>query len=255
MGCSHINDDERLIRVTEEAAPEPTGDETVSGTTKNVLIEDFTGQRCSNCPNGTKIIEQLQEQYGDQVIAVSIHSGPFGKTATGNLLPLTTETGCEYYDRWGVESQPGAKIDRSGNVLYNVQEWVNAVQNNLGFLSEVKMEVETRLKDNTIDIMLKEEAYGPFNGKLQVWVLEDCIVGAQIMPDGSTNREYVHNHVFRTAVNGTWGEDFSIDKGESKGQQLSQTINAAWNTDRLSIVAFIYNDNGVEQAVKGKVEK
>ncbi len=25
---------------------------------------------------------------------------------------------------------------------------------------------------------------------------------------------YVHNHVFRAAVNGTWGEDVTVDEGE-----------------------------------------
>ena len=258
VACDHIDESDRLIKVAEEnnATTPPPSDEGVSGTAKNVLIEDFTGQRCSNCPNGTKVIEQLQETYGDdRVIAVGIHSGPFGKLANGNLLPLTTETGCEYYDQRGVESQPGAQIDRKGVVIYNVQEWIKAVKEDLGLLSEVKMEVEAKVNGENIDITLHEEAYGPFDGKLQVWILEDGITAQQIMPDGTTNRSYVHNHVFRTAVNGTWGEDFSINAKESKSQTLSQHIDTTWNTDNLSVVAFIYNGNGVEQAAMKKVKE
>jgi hypothetical protein len=36
-------------------------------------------------------------------------------------------------------------------------------------------------------------------------------------------------------------------------QTLTQAVDASWNTANLSIVAFVYNDNGVEQAVKTKV--
>ena len=46
---------------------------------RGVLLEDFTGQNCINCPEAHKVIEQLEEQYGeDKFIAVSIHCGGFG---------------------------------------------------------------------------------------------------------------------------------------------------------------------------------
>ena len=70
------------------------------------------------------------------------------------------------------------------------------------------------------------------------------------MPDGSTNQSYVHNHVLRTPVNGTWGEVISLNTGEQKTKQFTQAISSDWNTENLSVVAFVYNDNGVEQATK-----
>lgn len=85
MACSNIDEDDRFIEV------EPVE------VAKRVLIEDFTGQRCVNCPNASEMIESLQEQYGaENVIAVGIHSGPFSKTASGRPLSLWTETG-DYY--------------------------------------------------------------------------------------------------------------------------------------------------------------
>ena len=67
MACSHIDEDERLIYVKPAAVQ------------RSVLIEDFTGQRCINCPKASDEIKLLQEQYGeDNVIAVSVHSGPLG---------------------------------------------------------------------------------------------------------------------------------------------------------------------------------
>ncbi len=60
-----------------------------------VLIEDFTGQKCVNCPNGTTLINDIVETYGeDNVIAVGIHSGPLSKDGEDGLA---TETGNDYY--------------------------------------------------------------------------------------------------------------------------------------------------------------
>ena len=45
---------------------------------KNVLIEDFTGQNCVNCPAATDVIHQLQQgAAGAHIIAVGIHRPDF----------------------------------------------------------------------------------------------------------------------------------------------------------------------------------
>ena len=85
--------------------------------------------------------------------------------------------------------------------------------------------------------------------------MEDGITAMQLMPDGSANSQYVHNHVFRVAVNGTWGEDFELQEDETKMTSHTQVIDPSWNPANLSVVAFVYNDQGVLQAVKGKVKK
>ena len=44
---------------------------------KNVLLEDFTGQDCSNCPRAAETAHQLQETFGaDRVVVVALHGGP-----------------------------------------------------------------------------------------------------------------------------------------------------------------------------------
>ena len=40
---------------------------------KIVIIEKFTGHKCSNCPAATIKIKELQELYQDAIIPVSIH--------------------------------------------------------------------------------------------------------------------------------------------------------------------------------------
>lgn len=260
FACDHIDEADRLIEVKIDE-PTPTDETTFA---KNILIEDFTGQRCVNCPKGALTIEQLQNSdFGDRIVAVGIHSGPFGKNAAGTkLLPLATQTGCDYYDYWKVEGQPGALINRSKPVLYNVLDWTTEVGKLLTAKSNLDMDVEAKMNGDKIDITISEKAIDDVLGKLQVWVIEDGITGIQTIPNapdenpewtGGNKHDYVHNHVFRTAVNSAMGDDFSIGKGEEKQQSMEQALNAEWNPSNLSIVAIIYNDNGVEQVVKGKV--
>ena len=241
VACDHIAEGDELIYVK----PEPAQ--------RVVLLEDFTGQKCVNCPFGSEIIEQLQEAYGDNLVAVGIHSGKLGFKGNANNVGLATDLGDEYYNHWNLEYQPVGLINRHGAVNYT--DWAKAVKEELAKPSAIDLKTSAVLKDGSIDIAVEVTGKGgTVNGKLQVWVLEDGITAMQLMPDGSTNRDYVHNHVLRTAVNGTWGEDFAISEGATKKQTFTQAVDAKWNTTNLSIVAFVYNDNGVEQATKAKVK-
>ena len=94
VACDEVSVNDRLIYV------EPPQ------VSRAVLIEDYTGQYCVNCPRATEEIERLIEQYGDSiVIAVAIHSGPFGKSK-GEPSPLYTEVGDMYFNTWGMSAQP-----------------------------------------------------------------------------------------------------------------------------------------------------
>lgn len=238
--CSYIGEDERLIYVK----PEPAK--------RVVLMEDFTGQRCVNCPKGTEVIEQLQQEYGDNIIAVGIHGGPLGFAGNAKYEGLATDAGNQYYSHWGFEYQPIGLVNRHGAVNYT--DWASAVREELSKPAPLNLGVEALLNEGEINITVTASGTdGVVEGKLQVWLLEDGITALQMMPDGTANTSYVHNHVLRAPVNGLWGEDFTIAEGKQKTLQLTFQPDAAWNTQHLSVVAFVYNNNGVQQAAKKKV--
>ena len=239
--CDHLSEDERLIY----EKPEPAQ--------RVVLLEDFTGQRCSNCPKATDVIEQLQETYGNALVAVGIHGGPLAFAGNAKVVGLKTDTGDEYYNHWNLTYQPVGLINRHPPVNYT--EWVTIVKEELAKPASLRLEGIADFADNTITIQLEATGTdGTTQGKLQVWLLEDGIKTLQLMPDGSANQEYIHNHVFRTAINGTWGEDFSIKEGETVERTMTQALESVWNREQLSVVAFVYNNQGVQQAAKIKVK-
>lgn len=241
--CSNIDEDDRYIYV------EPVN------VAKRVLIEDFTGQRCINCPNAALVIEQMQEDYGaDNVIAVGIYSGPFGSTALGVPYSLTTDTGNEYFNYWGVQEQPSALIDRHG-VVSNYNTWGTLVRDAIQQEASLLLDASCSYDDASRTATINVDASGIDNieGKLQVWLVEDSITDVQMMPDGKANQQYIHNHVFRTSVNDVWGDDFKLVTGEVKNKLYTAVISEDWKPENMSAVVFVYNSTGVLQAVKTKI--
>ena len=240
VACSHIDDDERLIYVKPVSV------------SRNVLIEDFTGQRCVNCPNATDEITNLIGQYGESaVIAVGIHSGPFAKSLRGVPYALWTEDGDAYFDYWKVESQPKGVVDRRGTSDYT--SWGTIVRDELSKTAPLSLDLTSSYDaaTNSATIMVVATGTdGNTTGRLQVWLVESGITAFQYMPDGSTNREYVHNHVFRKAVNGTWGTDFSVSEGANENAVFTAGLDPEWVAENMEVVAFVYNDQGVCQVSK-----
>lgn len=243
--CSNIDEGDRLIYVK----PAEVG--------RAILIEDFTGQKCINCPTGTEIINSIVETYGEEnVIAVGIHSGPLGFAGNSKTVGLMTDTGNEYYTRWDKENkmgQPWVIFNRKTSPDSHYNNWAAMVgtiiseKANLSVKIANAYDAATRTLTTTVGA---DGVNGTVNGKLQVWIVEDGVKALQMMPDGSANKEYVHNHVFRAAVNGTWGEDVTVKEGETTTKQYSYVLSEAWDADKIAVVAFVYNDGGVENVAK-----
>ncbi len=242
--CSHIDEDERLIYVK----PAPVS--------RSVLLEDFTGQRCINCPLASEEIAKLQEQYGeDVIIAVGIHSGPLGFYTNSRYYGLKTEVGDEYYNHWNLEYQPVGMIDRGSPAEYTA--WGTLVRQELQKTAPVDIDLTVTPGDSLrVDIYTMIKGVdGNTQGKLQLWIVEDDITAFQMMPDGTLDNNYIHKHVFRAAVNGQWGEDVDVQEGYNIIKDHSIILNGDWNPEKLSVVAFVYNDSGVLQVTRAALQE
>lgn len=247
--CDTVDEDNRLIYV------EP------AEVKRSILIEDFTGQRCSNCPDATEKIKALQEEYGeDAIIAVAIHSGPFGHrtTMTSPRLPLCTETGDAYYTYWGIEAQPGVKINR-GTPIYNSDKYGDVVRSAIQENTPLIMTLDTDYNQETgrLDINISAITSESLSGKLQVWIIENNIVAQQAMKDGTNNSEYVHQHVFRTSVTqDIYGDEINVTEGTESRKNYNITIDNSWVPENIAVVAFVSNSaNGVLQVIKSNIIK
>ncbi len=237
--CSDIAEDERLIYVEPAKAA------------RNVLIEDFTGQRCVNCPKAADAIHEIQGVYGENVIAVAIHCGPFGGVSAKNP-GLMTDTGKEYWNTWfdSTQGQPVAKINR-GAATNDYVNWSSLVAESLKQTTDVTIDanIECIPEISSLTIKATTRANAGRKAKIQAWLTEDDITAIQYMPDGSRNNDYVHQHVFRAPVNGPWGEEVIYGEDELNFTWLTN-LSSTWKLENMHVVIFVYDDKGVEQVIQ-----
>lgn len=230
--CDNIDEAHRYI---EEEAVEVK---------RNVLLEEFTGQNCPNCPDGHAVIESLEEQYGDQLIVVSIHAGHFGIPAPYGLME---PEGNDYANYWNVQAYPAAVVDRLMGPM-GMADWSGAVRTEMGKETTLELSLSAQLSSDGSNIEVFTTLVNPtdMTGSLQLWVVENDIVAIQDYM-GSYIPNYVHNNVFRACVNGVWGEEIGLTANEVKYVSNTVAIDSDWVIENVRIVGFYYNSGGVIQ--------
>lgn len=216
---------------------------------RKVLLEEFTGQRCTNCPAAHAIIEKLEQQYGEDLIVVSIHAGPFGIPSPDGLMQ---PVGDEYAARWDITAYPSGVVDRTGSVL-SPDGWAGAIRSQIGKISPIDLSLDACLEGDTIEVASVVSASEALKASLQLWVTQDSIVGFQI-DNGVRLPDYVHNNVFRACVNGTWGQPIEVTPNVFGTFTHKIALDPMWDVNNLHIVGFIYDASGVLQAEKTAIE-
>lgn len=255
ISCDEVGEDERLVLAEEYVLKAP------------VLVEDFTGQRCVNCPTAHEEIERLQKIFGEEnIITVAIHGGPLASFPTSKLNGLRTAMGDEYYNAWNIEALPAAYVNRTGQILYNSSELMGTIRQNVsrGEKNDVVADCTYDAETNMLRIGVKAKKPDlQGESRLQVWVVEDSIVAPQLKYNDPMDKslgetidaEYLHRNVLRAAANDTWGTMINVAEGEYFNGNFEIEANPAWNIRHLSIVAFTYSDGQVWCVTKTKVKQ
>lgn len=226
--------------------------------TRYVLIEEFTGHTCPNCPDGAREVQRLDSIYGKKLIPVSIHAGYFAKPHnppnTSYLTDFRTTEGEAYNTTFALEAYPSAMVSRkdngSGNKVLSKGSWENAIANFVDDTAKVTVST-TNIYDNSqrqlnTKVKIKWLSNDTGSYKLQVYLIEDHITDWQL--DGSfDNPNYDHRHVFRKSLNGIWGIDIATSNtNDSATFEYSSQLNASWDENNCEIISFIYHSSTYE---------
>ena len=243
-GCDSVGSDERLIEIPAATVQ------------RNVLIEDFTGQRCIFCPDAAEAIAQQQKLYGaDKLIAVAFHAGPLAIKSGSGFVGLRTDVGDTYYKYWAVPNVPKAIINRRGGVL-SKDTWAGRIYDEFAQTTSIGIDLKCQYEATTRQVEIETDLKTlaeDVKGKLQLWLVEDSVVAPQLFPNNKVEKEYVHNHVFRAAINGEWGTELILSKKGIHKEKTTYTLSEDVVPKNAWIVGFFYNDSGVLQAVRQKV--
>lgn len=169
---------------------------------RTVLLEEYTGQMCANCPAAHAVADDLIKQYGDDLIVVGIHGGAFGMSESyslpdGSFTCLATTSGDALHTSNDIKSWPAAIVNRATSAL-TTDGWPAAVRNALAEPADLDMGATMAFNaDSTVitaSIGLRPCA-DIDHASLHVWVLESGIDAFQ--QDGATLLEhYTHRHVY-----------------------------------------------------------
>ncbi len=218
---------------------------------RKVLIEEYTGHRCPNCPAGHDKLEELIARFGDTLIPVCIHATSLAAPTVEFPDDLRAEAGLELATDWQIDGIPAGVINRADEPMGSIPaRWlskVNAVdRNNMpAAIQLINQYNENGLLKVNAKVTLLEPYIAPL--RLSLFIVEDGIVSPQI--NGTeTIENYVHNHVLRGSINGTYGQLLNgtgeLSAGESCLYAKSFSfVGTNWKPEHCSVVAILYDKN------------
>ena len=81
---------------------------------RKILMEEFTGHLCVNCPVGHAKISELASLFGDTLVPICIHAGTLANPAAGGLFIYNFKTpeGDKFFQDFEVSEIPSAVVNR-----------------------------------------------------------------------------------------------------------------------------------------------
>lgn len=254
--CDEVDSDDRYITVD---SPVINGE-----IPRWVLLEDFTGQNCVNCPWAHRIIDQNIALYGECLVPVAIHGGEQAimEGASPTVIGLANTESNEIFNQSGANALPQGVINRNSGLLGRA-DWSAYIRKCVAEATPLNMTISSTLNaDNTITVTVEGQVEENVTGNLLVWLLESKIVALQQTPNDDSwdgpkriDRNYVHNHVFRAYFNGLNGTPVAWTKDKVGKETFTLSLASNWNPENLSVVAFVQDGNGVVQAIQAHLGK
>lgn len=225
-------------------------------TERIVLVEEYTGVKCVNCPTGATKIKQLIQQHSEQkVIALSIHTGFFAVPYAESTEDFRLTIGSELDQALGpVTAYPSAMInrkifDQERSRVLSLNKWAGYIEREFCLAPKVNIQIqnnytesnrklETTVQVNGINNPRFEQAIG-----LSVYISENKIESMQLDLNG-IDSNYIHEHVLRHAFyNNVAG--FSVYTNtelpfQNTTQNYSFTLPAHWKAEDCHIIAVVH---------------
>ena len=240
---------------------------------RKVLLEDYTGHRCGNCPNAARTAAALEQTYKEQLIVVAIHAGGLAVPDLGMPDDFRTDAGNKFNNDFLITTWPSGLINRAGfpaNHIRVQSEWAGAVSSILTNDPDMDIKIINDYNSNTklLCMHVYAQYLKNFNDtlKLSLFLTEDSIISPQVDDGDSTlpldkiNPDYVHMHMLRAALNGIYGDVILTGAGAKndtlvKNYAFDLSKYPNWVVKNLHVVAFIHKQSNYEviQADEEKV--
>jgi len=243
---------------------------------RRILLEEFTGHTCPNCPEGADIAEQIRVKHPEKFLSVAIHnSGFFSKPNLSNPdhpypSEFETATGEKLRIKYQFSAFPGGMLNRTrinGTALLDAKvdyiKWAEEVDKlvaNTAYMAprfKLKLENVYNSKSGNRSLRVRYNATCLQNitGNIAIvgYVIESHIIAPQT--DNRLTDSYVpdyeHNHVLRVGFPGD-GDGKTLftnpvpgDIAEviTENEEISIAINDDWKPENMDVIIFLYNSS------------
>ncbi len=240
--------------------------------TKSILLEDYTGFKCTNCPDAHEVAQDIRDTYGDQVKIMALHvTDVFAAPTDGTVYPdpfsqdFRTEAGEIYVSQFGVFALPSGLINRnSSNGFYTIPfaSWETEIDARINEMADIRMDIfSAHYSEDTLKVNFDIEFLEALDGDYYVTInlVENELTSAQYTT-GEVEYDYLQKDVFRGTLNGVYGElvnsdpqdmDLHIVEGNYflPGNSIDpNTPNPDIEIEDCHIIIYVYKsdfDNGI----------
>lgn len=214
---------------------------------KRVLIEDYTGTWCGNCPRVAHAIELAKEQT-DKIVSVAIHRAS-SNPADGSYDPYNFDSS-ELETYLGMSGYPKALLNR-------ITRWQPLEQNNIpqvinltqGENPKVGLAISNQITATTINLEVNVKFSKDFEGlNLVVYIVENGLIHKQVnyttFYGGAPYLDnFQHDHTLRTSLTPLFGQPIAASQ-TSVGKTFTQNFSIPIptnieNVNNIEFVAFI----------------
>lgn len=236
-------------------------------TTKNIrkiLVEEYTGQTCGNCPRAAETLETLRSLYHEKIVTIGVHVGTFAKPCPSLTCPpdapvgafksdYRTTAGNDYNTTFGndLAGLPNGMVNRmtvNGARTIPYGDWGSKIQGLINAAPDANIKITNTYNQGTklLNTKLETKFLNSLTGtyKLVVLLTEDSIIDwqhdYQANPQNISN--YIHRHVLKGAINSTWGDAIASTAGLTVTNNYTYTLSTLSNASKCYVVAFIYDD-------------
>jgi len=271
--CDYVSNPypEKNANITSDTAACPSTFPTVTTHIKKILMEDYTGHTCANCPRAARSIAACDLLYPGQINALAIASGSLAAPTTAYPTDFRTTVGTTYDNFFGASNfgLPEGMINRKNYndstfthlKFYPYQTYVGGI---VGETSVMDLQIALNYNSSTrkVSCSVRDSALSAISGtyRLAVVISQDSIIDFQddidVSPFPGTVTNYVHRHMLRDAITptGAWGEPLiggSASAGLVQVRHFAYTIPAVYNgvtcvPAHCHILAYVYNTTTFE---------
>lgn len=231
---------------------------------KNVVIEDFTGVRCPNCPQGHQVISNIKAANPNRIMAVSLHPiNSLGFPYSFSVQDFRSQEAQDLFDYLGqIGLEPAAGIDRikfsaENNILLDRSKWTSyttlqlAVPAPLNILLETNYDSVTRLL--TVAVELHYTQTISEQNRLTIALTESNIVTAQL--NGAViDTFYSHKDIMRDFLTATTGDALTAttEAGRVIRKTYQRTLEPLWKPENMHVAAYVHQFQTVKNVYQGK---